>query len=80
MHACLVTSVVSDSLRPVECRPPGSSVHGDSPDKNAELRCHALLQGIFLTQGLNPPLLCFLHWQAGPLPPVPPGKPGNQGM
>ena len=26
--------------------------------------CHALLQGIFLTQGLNFSLLCLLHWQA----------------
>jgi len=25
--------------------------------------CHALFQGIFLTQGLNPGLLCLLHWQ-----------------
>ena len=25
--------------------------------------CHFLLQGIFLTQGSNPPLLCLLHWQ-----------------
>ena len=32
-----------------------------------------LLQGIFLTQGLNPHLLCLLHWQAGSLPLVPPG-------
>ena len=31
--------------------------------------------GIFLTQGLNPHLLCFLHWQAGSLPLVPRGKP-----
>ena len=30
--------------------------------------CHALLQGIFLTQGLNQHLLCFLHWQADSLP------------
>ena len=29
--------------------------------------CHAFLQGIFLTQGLNPCLLCLLHWQAGSL-------------
>ena len=27
---------------------------------------HFLLQGIFLTQGLNPNLLSFLHWQALP--------------
>ena len=25
--------------------------------------CHSLLQGIFLTQGLNLRLLCLLHWQ-----------------
>ena len=29
----------------------------DSPDKNTGLGHHALLQGIFLTQGLNPRLL-----------------------
>ena len=34
--------------------------------------CHALLQGIFLTQGSNPCLLCLLHWQAGFLSLVPP--------
>ena len=27
--------------------------------------CHFLLQGIFLTQGLNPGLLHLLHWLAG---------------
>ena len=27
------------------------------------------------TQGLNPSLLCLLHWQAGSLPLAPPGKP-----
>ena len=36
--------------------------------------CLFLLQGIFLTQGLNPHLLCRLHWQTGSLPLVPPGK------
>ena len=35
---------------------------------------HFLLQGIFLTQGLNPRLLRLLHWQAGSLPLAPPGK------
>ena len=42
---------------PMDCNPPGSSVHGDSPGKNAEVGCHALLQGIFLAQGLNQGLL-----------------------
>ena len=36
---------------------------------------HALLQGIFLTQRLNPHLLGLLHWQASVLPLAPPGKP-----
>ena len=40
----------------------------DSPGKNTGVGCHALLQGIFLTQGLNPCLLHLLHWQAGSLP------------
>ena len=40
----------------VDCSPPGSSVHGDSPGKNTGVGCHALLQGIFPTQGLNPGL------------------------
>ena len=36
--------------------------------------CHFLLQGIFLTQGSNPGLLCLLHWQAESLPPCHPGS------
>ena len=30
--------------------------------------CYFFLQGIFLTQGLNPSLLCLLHGQADSLP------------
>ena len=39
--------------------------------------CHVLLQGIFLTQGSNPGLLCLLHWQVGSLPLAPPGRVGQ---
>ena len=42
---------------PMDCSPPGSSVHRDSPGKNTGVGCHALLQGIFLTQKLNLSLL-----------------------
>ena len=59
----------------MDCSPPGSSVHGDSAGKNTGVGCHALLQGIFPTQGSNPCPLSFLHWQAGALPLAPPGKP-----
>ena len=56
---------------PMDCSLAGSSVHG----KNTKMDCHALLQGIFLTQGLNTPFFPLLHWQAGSLPLAPPGKP-----
>ena len=57
---------------PMDCSQPGSAVYGDSSGKNTGKGCHALLQGIFQTQRLNQNLL---HWQAGSLPVVPPGKP-----
>ena len=63
----------------MDCSPPGSSVHRDSPGKNTGVGCHALLQGIFPTQGSKPCLLHLLHWQAGSVPLVPLGsllKPG----
>ena len=59
---------------PMDFSPPGSSVHGDSLSKNTGGGCHALLQGLFLTQELNLWLLHLLHWQMGSLPPVPPEK------
>ena len=54
---CAWSSVVSDSLWPVGYSPPGSSLHGDSPGQNPGVGCHALLQGIVPTQGLNSGLL-----------------------
>ena len=48
---------------PTNCSLSGFSVYEDSPGKNTGVGCHALLQGIFLTQGWN------LH-----LPLAPPGK------
>ena len=42
----------------------------DSPGKKSEEGCHALLHGIFPTQGL-----CLLHWQVGSLSSLLPGKP-----
>ena len=53
---CLVTQSCPTLCHPVDCSSPGSSVHGDSPGKNTGVGGHALLQGIFLTQGLNPGL------------------------
>ena len=43
----------------MDCSLLGSSVHGDSPGKNTGVDCHALLQGLFPTQGWNPSPLHF---------------------
>ena len=53
---CLVAQSCPTLCNPMDCSPPGFSVHGDSPGKNTGVGCHALLQGTFLTQGLNPGL------------------------
>ena len=45
---------------------------------NTRVGCHALLQRIFPTQGLNPNLLSLLKWQIGSLPLVPLGKPKDE--
>ena len=50
---CLVAQPCPTLWDPMECSPPGSSVHGDSPGKRTGVSCHAFLQGIFLTQRLN---------------------------
>ena len=52
----LVTQSCPTLCNLMACSPLGSSVHGDSPGKNTEVGCHALLQEIFPTQGLNPGL------------------------
>ena len=49
----------------MDCGPPGSSVHADSPGKNLGVGCRALLQGIFLIQGLNLDLFCLLPCATG---------------
>ena len=53
---CLVAQSCPILCDPMDCSLPGSSVHGDSPGKNIGTGCHALLQGIFPTQGSNPGL------------------------
>ena len=50
----------------------------DSPGKNTGMGYHALLQGIFPTQGLSPILLSLLHWHVNSLPLAPPGKPSEE--
>ena len=69
---CLVVQSCPTLCDPIDCSPPGYSVQGHSPGKNTRVGCHALLQGIFPTQGSNPGLphcrqiLYHLSHQASP--------------
>ena len=46
---------------PMDCSPPGSSVHGNSSGRTTGVGCHGLLQGIFPTQKSNLGLLPRKH-------------------
>ena len=61
---CLVAQSCLSLCDPMDCSPPGSSVHGDSPGENTRVGCHGLLQGIFPTQESTQGLLhcmCILY-------------------
>ena len=51
LRVCVCARVCLTLYDPMDCSPPGFSVRGDSPGKNAGVGCHAFLQGIFPTQG-----------------------------
>ena len=53
---CLVVQSCLTVCDPMDCSPPGSSVHGNSSGKNTGVGCYVFLQGIFPTQGSNPGL------------------------
>ena len=54
---CVIAQSCQTLCDPMDCSPPGSSVHGDFLGKNTGVGCHSLLQRIFLTQRLSPGLL-----------------------
>ena len=54
---------MSDSLQPCGLQATRLLCPWDSPGKNTGVVCHALLQGIFATWGLNVRLFCLLNWQ-----------------
>ena len=53
---------------PMDCSPPGSSVHGTFQARILELVAISYPRGIFLIQGLNPSILHLLHWQVDSMP------------
>ena len=60
----------------MDCTHPGSSVRGILQARILEWGAVSS-SGDLSDQGSNPRLLGLLHWQAGSLPLVPPGKPGG---
>ena len=79
--ACMRAKLLQSCLTlcdAIDCSPPARVLcPWDSPGKNTGVGCHALLQGIFLTQGLKPSFLHLLYWQVYPLALAPPGKSAN---
>ena len=73
-HACVLAKS-HPTLQPYGLQPTRLLCPKDSPGENAGVGFHALLQGIFPTQGSNPRLLNLQHWQAGSLPRAPLRKP-----
>ena len=69
MFVCVLShSVVSDCLQLHGLWPIRLLCPEDFSVRNTGMGCHFFLQGIFLTQGLNPCLFCYLNWQAYSLP------------
>ena len=70
---CVYVYSVSLLLQPHELQPARLPCPWDFQGKNTGVSSHFLLQGIFLTQGLNPHLM---HWQLdGFFTTEPPGRP-----
>ena len=61
---CTLLQLFLTLCSPMDCSPPGSSVHGISQARTLEWDCHFLPQGIFPTQGSNLCLPVFLAFQA----------------
>ena len=68
LHTCLLSLQLCSTVGTLWMVAHQAPHSQDSPGKSTGVGCRFLLQGIFLTQGSNPRLLCFLHWQAGSLP------------
>ena len=60
---------------PMDCSLLGSSVYEIFQERIQEWVATLSSRGIFAIQESDPCLLCLLHWQAGSLPWLPPGKP-----
>ena len=74
-HLFVCVHVCSILCDPMNCSPPGSSVHGILCARILEWVAISFSRGIFPTQGLTLSLLSVLYGQVDSLPLAPPGKP-----
>ena len=81
-HCCVIwgseCSVAKSCLtlyKPMDCSPPGSSVHGIFQAWILEWVAMSFSRGFSWSRDGTRGLLCHLHWQADSLPLVLPGKP-----
>ena len=75
--------LISQSCRlcdPTDLEPAVLLCPWNFPGRNTGVGCYFLLQGIFLTQGLNLCLLCLLHWQVDSLPLCHLGRPLGENL
>ena len=76
IHVCVCAKSCPTLCDPMDCRPPGSSVHRISR-QDSGVGCHALLEAIFLIQRSSRSLSSLLVWHVDSLPLAPPGKPNH---
>ena len=76
LWVCILShlSLVQD-CDPMDCSPPGSSVHGILQARTLEWIAISFSRAPSQPRGLNP---CLLHWQADSLPLSHPGSPGGE--
>ena len=76
LEACVhpVAQLCPTLCDPLDCSPPGSTVHGILQVRTLEWVAIPFSRGIFLTEGSNLHLFCLLHWLADSSSLVPPGE------
>ena len=71
----LVTQLCPTLGHPMDCRPPGSPIHGIFQERILEWVAIPSSRGSSWPRDWTNVSLCLLHWQAGSLPTEPPRKP-----
>ena len=82
---CLVTQSCPTLCNPMDCTPPGSSVHGDSPGKIMENTPFSMVESVAMESAAVPSSRGFFEprspaLQVDSLSSESPGKPKNTGM